>query len=389
MSNGAVTKVRLLTHGTYEGAAVEVYISTTANVNYTVYDNENGSGWTLDNWTAGSLPSGWTVTQLDLDTTDPVIATAAGNSNAFSISRDGDVNTAGQFVSTLAAGTAPLVVSSDTVVANLNASKLEGHPAADFMLAGAGYLPLTGGTMQGAINMNNQNLSSVNHITIADYGYGEGIEWNGGNKWLICESPDDKSNNTGDLQFFQNATRKMSLRASGALDVTGNVTSAAEITAGTKLNIISGSYKTTFTAATQDADASYVLPPAAPGTKTFLMCHGDASGTLEWSNQSNTKALAYEDVPVSYWVSSLSSLIYNPTQVSGEEYKYATITVENGPVRCRVDGQDPGTIDGGHLLYDGDMVFLDSSDDIVNFKVIAVDGFDNPGSLRVTYYEII
>jgi hypothetical protein len=323
-----------------------------------------------------------------LDTTDPVIATAAGNSNAFSVGRTGTVNTAGQFVSTLAAGTAPLVVASDTVVANLNASKLEGHPAADFMLAGAGYLPLTGGTMQGAINMGNYNLNSVNHLTIADYGYGEGIEWLGGNKWMICESPDDKSNNVGDFQFFQNGTRKMSLRTTGALETIAGITAGTTVTVGTSLNIMdTGGKKTTFTAGVQADDASYTLPLGTPGSKTFLMCHGDASGTLEWSNMSNTKGLAYEDVPVSYWVSALSSLIYNPSQVPGEEYKYATITVENGPVRCRVDGQDPGTLDGGHLLYDGDMVLLDSADDIKNFKVIAVDGFDNPGYLRAEFFR--
>jgi len=37
------------------------------------------------------------------------------------------------------------------------------------------YLPLSGGTMSGSINMNNQNITNVNSITIGDPGPGEGI----------------------------------------------------------------------------------------------------------------------------------------------------------------------------------------------------------------------
>jgi hypothetical protein len=46
--------------------------------------------------------------------------------------------TAPNFESTIAAGTAPLVVASDTVVTNLNASKLEGNAASAFAVAAKG-----------------------------------------------------------------------------------------------------------------------------------------------------------------------------------------------------------------------------------------------------------
>jgi hypothetical protein len=48
----------------------------------------------------------------------------------------GKVTTASQFESTLADGTAPILVTSTTVCPNLNASKLEGHSASYFQVAG-------------------------------------------------------------------------------------------------------------------------------------------------------------------------------------------------------------------------------------------------------------
>ena len=41
----------------------------------------------------------------------------------------------GQFVSTVATGTAPMMVSSKTVVTNFNADQLDGYDAASFVLA--------------------------------------------------------------------------------------------------------------------------------------------------------------------------------------------------------------------------------------------------------------
>ncbi len=52
----------------------------------------------------------------------------------------GDIQASGQLKSTVAAGTAPLVVSSDTKVTNLNADKLDGYDAADLQAGGSGYI---------------------------------------------------------------------------------------------------------------------------------------------------------------------------------------------------------------------------------------------------------
>ena len=63
------------------------------------------------------------------------------------------------------------------------------------------------------------------------------------------------------------------------------------------------------------------------------------------------------------------------------EVKSATITAEGGSIRVRTDGTNP-TSAVGHLIQDGDIIELDSHDDIVNFKAIRKDSTD--GVLNVT-----
>lgn len=89
-SQGIIKKIRLIEGNTYEGAAIEVYCGATGTVDFTIYDNEHVNGWTPVNWANGSIPSGFTVTQIDLDTYDPVFAIAAnGVNNMFYIQRNG------------------------------------------------------------------------------------------------------------------------------------------------------------------------------------------------------------------------------------------------------------------------------------------------------------
>ncbi|MGI5841410.1 MAG: beta strand repeat-containing protein [Patescibacteria group bacterium] len=172
-NGGLIDKVRIVEGSTYEGAAVEIYINGTVpgDVYYCMYDNVQSNGWTPVDWTAGSLPGGFTETKLDLDTYDPIMAGAAnGNNNAFHIDRSGNaffntldtgngnfeinsiaaylgnqnlrttdsptfnniyangsVRASSQLISTVANGTAPLAVSSTTVVSNLNADRLDGY----------------------------------------------------------------------------------------------------------------------------------------------------------------------------------------------------------------------------------------------------------------------
>jgi hypothetical protein len=79
-----------------------------------------------------------------------------------------------------------------------------------------------GGTANAVVNMNNYNITNVNHLTFNDPGPTEGIEWLGGSGWRIVESPDDLTTNSGgNLQFVENSTRRMSLTTDGNLDIVG------------------------------------------------------------------------------------------------------------------------------------------------------------------------
>jgi hypothetical protein len=89
---GRITKIRLIEGSTYEGAAVEVYIDGSATVEFQITENFQDNGWIAVNWEAGSIPTGFTVTQLDLDTIgDPVFAIACDNqNNMFYVARNGE-----------------------------------------------------------------------------------------------------------------------------------------------------------------------------------------------------------------------------------------------------------------------------------------------------------
>lgn len=77
--------------------------------------------------------------------------------------------------------------------------------------------------MMNEVDMNNSNLSNVNHIQIADSGGSEGLEWvDATNNWKIVSSPDDGSNASGPLQFFRNGVRMMTLGTTGTLYLAQN-----------------------------------------------------------------------------------------------------------------------------------------------------------------------
>jgi hypothetical protein len=63
--------------------------------------------------------------------------------------------------------------------------------------------------------MNNYNITGVNHITINDSGFGEGVQWQ---NWLVCDSPDNLSNAAGNFQIT--STLDNSIRVT--VDTNGN-----------------------------------------------------------------------------------------------------------------------------------------------------------------------
>lgn len=91
------------------------------------------------------------------------------------------------------------------------------------------YLQLSGGTMQGILNMNNHDITNANKLTFLDPGYGEGIEWDNGNGWRINECPNDLSNTKGDLQFISSNTRRATVYTDGSFESTGYLRSLNDI----------------------------------------------------------------------------------------------------------------------------------------------------------------
>ncbi|MBT2615133.1 collagen-like protein [Bacillus sp. ISL-78] len=74
------------------------------------------------------------------------------------------------------------------------------------------------------LDMNNHNISNVSHLTIADSGGGEGIEWvDATNNWKIVSSPDDLSNATGPIQFVNNGVRRATIGTTGNIYATGTL----------------------------------------------------------------------------------------------------------------------------------------------------------------------
>ena len=85
----------------------------------------------------------------------------------------------------------------------------------------SGLMPKSGGTMTGAINMGNFNITGVNAISFNDPGPNEGLNWS---NTKIYESPNDLTTNTaGNLQFVYSGTRRLTVNNTG-IDVNGNIT---------------------------------------------------------------------------------------------------------------------------------------------------------------------
>jgi hypothetical protein len=84
---------------------------------------------------------------LDVDTTNKGVGIQT-NSPDQPLTVAGNIKTTNQFISTVATGTAPLSVSSTTVVSNLNADKHDGYDAGN----SSGQIPVSNGTVNTNLN---------------------------------------------------------------------------------------------------------------------------------------------------------------------------------------------------------------------------------------------
>lgn len=79
-------------------AAIEVFVvNANSTVTYEIYDNYSNNGWFPLNWTAGSLPGGFSECKLDFSLVDMVYGFATGQEilNAYTIDREGEIRTRG------------------------------------------------------------------------------------------------------------------------------------------------------------------------------------------------------------------------------------------------------------------------------------------------------
>ena len=102
---------------------------------------------------------------------------------------------------------------NDGTGSGLDADTVDGIQASSF-------LQLSGGTMAGTLNFNNNNITNVNHLTFNDSGANEGLQWLGGSDWRIFESPDNLTNAAGNLQFVTGSTRRFGITTSGYIGAT-------------------------------------------------------------------------------------------------------------------------------------------------------------------------
>ncbi len=86
-STPTFTKVRVLRKSTYDPQYLEVYVQRSGGVEYSIYDNYQSSGWSPVDWTAGSIPSGYTAREFDVNK----LFVVGDYDDRFTINRGGNV----------------------------------------------------------------------------------------------------------------------------------------------------------------------------------------------------------------------------------------------------------------------------------------------------------
>ncbi|HPD23730.1 MAG TPA: hypothetical protein PK285_04925, partial [Bacteroidales bacterium] len=85
-STPTFTKVRIIRNNTYDGAYLEVYCARSGTVSYDIFDNYQANGWTPENWTAGSIPTGWTAHEYEVAR----LFAVGGSDDILSLTRTGN-----------------------------------------------------------------------------------------------------------------------------------------------------------------------------------------------------------------------------------------------------------------------------------------------------------
>lgn len=89
-----ISKIRLVHGGTYEGAAIEVYISAINAGTFTsqMTDNIHYQGWSPVSWEIGEVPAGFNTTEVDISTNNALMSTSNSGKNVFELTRTGTLS---------------------------------------------------------------------------------------------------------------------------------------------------------------------------------------------------------------------------------------------------------------------------------------------------------
>lgn len=235
-----------------------------------------------------------------------------------------------------------------------------------------------------ALNLNNNNLYNVNTIRINDPGNSEGISWEGGSGWNIYESPDDLSNDIGNLQIVLSGVRTLTVTTDGTVNIpstaaaTSTTSGALTIGGGVGVvgNVVANKFYTTaglYWAGNGVAFSSgggggggitYTSDTTPPGTPNI----GD-----QWYNTSTDVLYEYlEDGTSSYWVDiqSLGTSTGNAVTVSLDDLTLGGNLILTANLVYSIGG-DTGRL---KTIWAGNVISRTANVDTINTGVIAATG---------------
>ncbi|HLP21595.1 MAG TPA: hypothetical protein VK174_14885, partial [Chitinophagales bacterium] len=199
-STPTFTKVRILTKTTYDPQYIEVYVVRDGSVDFSITDNQQANGWVPLSWTAGSLPSGYTANEYEINT----LFNIGNNDDRFTVTRTGNVG-----------------IGTPTPVSNL---QVTGSTTAAVTVSSSNY-PATYKTQlgaqagaQGILVLGNNAANEIRFGNTAAGGYGS---------VYVNNTADYNSAATGTLAMFYKADGNVGIGNANPvdkLDVTGHIT---------------------------------------------------------------------------------------------------------------------------------------------------------------------
>ena len=245
-----------------------------------------------------------------------------------------------------------------------------------------------------ALNLNNNNLYGVNTIRIYDPGTSEGIAWEGGSGWSIYESPDDLSNDIGNLQIVLSGVRTLTVTTDGTVNIpstfAATTTTTGALTIGGGLgvagNVVADKFYTTtglYWAGNGVAFSSgggggggitYTSDATPPGTPNI----GD-----QWYNTTTDVLYEYlEDGTSSYWVDiqSLGTSTGNAVTVSFDDLTLSGNLILTANLIYSIGG-DTGRLKS---IYAGNVITRTANVDTINTGIINASGNVTAANVTVT-----